>query len=184
MKDTIFLVLFILLLSCKSDEVKNNSNTIERTTTNNEFNKKNVPYTLIIDEFAYKPFQFQKHSTSILGQLSPKTVDKQPVTNEHLPEQTDTLYTLYFENSQLKIYKALDKEIVVSATIKDESILLQNNIKIGTSKDDFFKTFKELKICNTESNKFRIEISDNEQWVDFEFENNKLKLISFQGYVD
>lgn len=61
---------------------------------------------------------------------------------------------------------------------------MKDNIRIGMSKESFLDKFKNLRNAKPSDKTFRIEIFENEQWVDFEFVDNKLAQAVFEGYID
>ena len=143
-----------------------------------------IDFTLVDNEFARSPFGFEGTAYSTLKGLKPNKIESEAIVNEYVDNQIDTLYTFFFNNNKIRIYKLPDRQYIVSAIIRDSIISLKDNINVGMSKKSFINKFKRLVEAKPSDNTFRIEIFENEQWVDFEFVDNKLVQAVFTGYID
>ena len=143
-----------------------------------------IDFTLVDNEFASSPFGFEGTAYSTLKRLKPNEIQVKAIVNDYVENQIDTLYTFYFDKSNVKVYKLPDRQYIVSSIIRDSIISLKDNITVGMSKKSFISKFKGLGEAKRSDNTFRIEIFENEQWVDFEFIDDKLAQAIFTGYID
>ncbi|WP_196887584.1 hypothetical protein [Aureivirga sp. CE67] len=105
---------------------------------------------------------------------------KKPKINIHNEAIIDTIKTHHFNKSSITSYKAKTKEFIYHATIKDSEFKFLDSIFIGVEKGILEQKFKRDSLTNT------IKIKDFEGSIIFEFslENNKLKQIDFECYID
>jgi hypothetical protein len=106
---------------------------------------------------------------------------KEPVSNNNIDEEIDTIYTFSDKKNIIQIYRAKQREFMYSFDVTDSKFYLRGNIKTGTSKDDFSRKFKmRANIDNI------IEIANSEGNMNFQFyfKNNVLRRINSSLYLD
>ena len=192
MRKTFLIIGLIVIMACDnktSTELKNTSINDKKAQLPVEQNDKltdesEIDYAIIDDQFAHDPFGFEQNAYAELKKLNPKRVKSEPMENEFVDGQIDTLYTFHFDRSSFRIYKMPDRQFVVTAIVGDSIVGFKNKVMIGMSKQAFLKKFDKLVEADSIHDTFRVEISDNEQWVDFKFHNNKLAQAKYQGYID
>lgn len=100
--------------------------------------------------------------------------------NNHVKKQTDTLCSLLYKESSVKIYKTIYRNILSSAVIRNSEIQLSEGIRVGMSLRDF------LAMMGLNLNDATFDIGDLEHNTVFRFvfEGGNLKQIEYIGYVD
>jgi len=106
--------------------------------------------------------------------------EKKPQLNKYVSGQIDMIERLTFKESNLLIYRATDKNILISSDIRNSEISLSKEIKIGISRDEL------LKELNAQSNRDTITVTDFEgnSNITLILNNNLLTRIIYSGYID
>lgn len=100
--------------------------------------------------------------------------------NRHIENQTDTIKTLTFDESTLRIYTTTGLYALESAEIKNEELALQDSVKVGMSKEQLEQVLSiELKGDVIEVGNFT-----RNMHFTFYFKDELLERIEFNGYVD
>lgn len=107
-------------------------------------------------------------------------VDKKLTENRHIENQTDTIKTLRFEESTLRIYTTTGLYALESAEIEDEEFALQDSVEVGMSKDQLEQ------VLSTELKGDVIEVGNftRNMHFTFYFKDDIVQRIEFSGYVD
>ena len=169
----IIFCLTVLLSSCKE-----RSNTEKK-----EFDIVSKPEIMVDEVYIRKDSLAHAWYTELLvlaNSNSKFTLIKEPYPNDHYKEIIDTILTVIFKDSKIVIYKAQNKDILISARIKDVEFELNNSLKIGTGKNEIEKLLG-IKISDD-----IFEVGDLE-WgsvFTFTYVNDKLETIEFEGYID
>ncbi len=167
MKINLYICLMVLLVSCNSN-----------LETGHE------PFLEANDSFVDQPLGFEVSEFNLLANF-PKEfkATKSLIQNRHTTDLMDTL--IEFESigsvkDYFLMYKTLGKEIFMKATIRTNSLLLKNTIKVGMSKKDFTEQLK----VETQSDIIKVcDIEQTKNWI-FYFSKSRLDSIVYQGYVD
>ncbi len=108
------------------------------------------------------------------------TSQKTPIKNRHVDDLTDTIITLTYDNTILELYKAESEKWIFNAKIKNAEFKLLDSINVYKSKS------RIENIIGSELKSDSVKIGNLEQTsvFIFKFENGKLKVIEYQGYVD
>jgi len=108
------------------------------------------------------------------------TIEKELVNNRHVDNLIDTIKTFKFDKINIKSYKAANEEWIFEAKILNSGFELTKSIKIGIDKKSFEKILK------TKLNSDIVKVGNLEQTsvFIFKFENDSLKEIDYEGYVD
>jgi hypothetical protein len=104
----------------------------------------------------------------------------QPIINKHYETIIDTIKTLTYDETKIYLYKASDREILYAAKIENSEFKFLDSISIGTKKINFEKRIQKV----LESNIIKIGNLEQTSVFIFKFENDKLKAIDYEGYVD
>ena len=108
------------------------------------------------------------------------TIEKEIVNNRHVDNLIDTIKTFKFDKINIKSYKAVSEEWIFEAKILNSGFELTKSIKIGIDKKSFEKILK------TKLNSDIVKVGNLEQTsvFIFKFENDSLKEMDYEGYVD
>jgi len=180
MKKTILLLLGIMIcFSCKQNKP---SPKVEL--------KISEPNGIEIIEKAENKIQYIENDTLVINwennlenfcsksSLFKKQIE--PYENHHDETVIDTIKTLNFEKSNLKFYKAVNFEKLMSARIMNSEIKITESINVGMSKSQLEKIIK----TKIESDILNIENLEGSVSFILTFYKDSLKVIEFEGYVD
>ena len=105
----------------------------------------------------------------------------EPIANWHDPTVIDTIYTFANPKNEIKVYRASHQDFIYLFNVTNRVLKIKENIGPGMKKDLFFQKFQI-----PESNKNIVQISNPEgnMTILFYFENNRLRKINSQSYLD
>ena len=185
MKNKILLLfgIIILLVSCKPKEAEKQliSKTKPTTELKIEFVEKTVQ--VVIQE------QFVENDS--LTRMLKKELEKialnsnfdlkvEPRKNKYDEKIIDTIKTLTFGKTKIYSYRAPNWESIYAAKIENAEFIFFDSIKIGIQKSILEYQFK----IELENDLIKIGNLEQTSVFTFTFENDKLKTIGYQGYVD
>jgi hypothetical protein len=180
MKKLLIIFLMAMLAACNHEENKTKTPQPVHETPN-------ATDTLFVanDDFLADAFDF---NTSLKGLRSEfkwlHVTKKEPLENPHLEGVIDTIYTLGTDGTMLTIYKAQSKDIFYKGIIRDPRLKLKRKIHVGMLKNQFLSSFHVPKNQNPIPNAIALTNSlDNAEMV-FQFKNDTLREIEYNGYVD
>lgn len=107
-------------------------------------------------------------------------LDVQPIENRHDPDVIDSLKRYSYKQLRIDFYKARNWTKIESATIANPDVPLLGLIGVGMTKDSLEQVlqfpFQEdfIRLGNLEQSKT----------MTFTFEQNKLKIMDFDGFVE
>ncbi|WP_235925800.1 hypothetical protein [Pontibacter burrus] len=115
-------------------------------------------------------------------------VEADPVENLHRPDVTDTIYTIRFGNSMLELYAPTrsGKLLLQVADIRNSSITLRNNLRVGMPQEELTARLKGQNI-RIQQSPDKIVASTSEGApisLYFFLKNGKVSRIFYEGYVD
>ena len=178
-----FAIILISIVSCKQNEtgkVQNNGQI--PTVESGEENGIEDSATVKMEQFIEND-SLEMQLYSDLEKLTDNRtfeVDKKPVNNRHVDNVVDTIITLKADRIELTTYKASSEESIYKAVIRNPDIKFSESIQVGMKKDALEKILKK------ELNSDLIEVGNLEQTSSFIFlfENDSLREIKFDGYLD
>ncbi|WP_375325254.1 hypothetical protein [Flagellimonas sp. GZD32] len=103
-----------------------------------------------------------------------------PYQNHHDENVIDTIKTYTYDKTELEFYKASNWEHIIGGVIKNSEISLGDSIKVGITKTTLGKSL------NVGINSDIVQLGNLEQTslFIFEFNDEVLKTIKFEGYFD
>jgi uncharacterized protein YcfL len=170
MRKILFLILIIsLAVACRS--------------LNGLVNESKQP--VAVNQFLEKPFGESETIASLKKQFSKDVKIKRMIRrNKHDSQKIDTIFQFYYRKSEVFIYKTyFNREMLLGGVITDNKFPLINGVVPGMSRDNFFKSFKDINTNPTDS----INLYSKELMRKFIFIFDKkgvLKKIDFSSYVD
>lgn len=140
---------------------------------------------LAVNQFLEKPFGESETIASLKKQFSKDVKLKRMIRrNKHDPQKVDTIFQFYYRKSEVFVYKTyFNREMLLGGVITDNKFPLLNGVVPGMSRDNFFKSFKDINTNQTDS----INLDSKELMRKFIFIFDKkgiLKKIDFSSYVD
>ncbi|NOU19452.1 MAG: hypothetical protein HOO91_18000 [Bacteroidales bacterium] len=171
MRKILFLILIIsLVFACRS--LKNGLVTESKQ-------------SVAVDQFLEKPFGESETIASLKKQFSKDVKLKRMIRrNKHDSQKVDTIFQFYYRKSEVFVYKTyFNREMLLGGVITDNKFPLLNGVVPGMSRDNFFKSFKDLNTNQADS----INLYSKELMRKFIFIFDKkgvLKKIDFSSYVD
>ncbi len=138
-----------------------------------------------VNQFLEQPFGKSETVASLKKQFSKDVKLKRMIRrNKHDPQKVDTIFQFYYRKSEVFVYKTyFNREMLLGGVITDNKFPLLNGVVPGMSRDNFFKSFKDLDTNQTDS----IDLYSKELTRKFIFIFDKkgvLKKIDFSSYVD
>jgi hypothetical protein len=124
-----------------------------RTETNNnkEIIADNSEEILLENSFAGGPLNVDNFKTD----FADFEIQKVPVDNEQVKGQVDTLLTLTKNTDTLKIKKLPSTQFLIAMAIHTKRIELENKIRLGMPKREFYKAFQQLDTVKNQKDHIR-----------------------------
>ncbi|MBB6610982.1 hypothetical protein H7F15_08035 [Pontibacter sp. Tf4] len=116
------------------------------------------------------------------------SLEADPIENLHRPTVTDTIYTIRFGESMLELYAPTQsgKLLLQVADIRDNSITLRNNLRVGLPQEEVIARLKAQDVA-LQQTPDKIVASTREGapiTLYFFLKNGKVSRIVYEGYVD
>lgn len=181
MNTRLIVIVIFIFISCGSDNKSSlensNRNVVADKALEVNLPKENTSADVEINDILiYKTIE----TLNEISKDAKFTVSKRPIKNQHLETTIDTIITYSYNKTQLKSYVTKDKEFVFEAIIKNSDFQFLNGIGVGASK----KNIEEYIGRMISSNKFILSNSENSNSFVFDFRENTIDEITFEGYLD
>jgi hypothetical protein len=136
------------------------------------------------EAFIIKPFGYEPSIKNFKANLpSSFKLQVYSMKNIHNPTIIDTIYNFHQKNSKFLVYKNRNnRELFFAGNIYTDKIQLQNGIRVGISRADFYKRFNNLKPDQKDT--IRISSKKAPNSINFIFKNDKLSVIKIDNYID
>jgi len=144
-------------------------------------------------EFLGNPFVASRSQSNSLSTYYDKiqddfTIDADAIENLHRAAVTDTIYTIRFGDSMLEFYAPTQTgELHLQmADIRDSSISMRNNIKVGISQADLMGKLRVQNLL-TQQTQHEVIARNREgapSLLHFYLKNGKVSRILYEGYID
>lgn len=172
-----------MIVSCKQKETKKAESIDQKQTTELKVETEKKVEEISITEQYFENDSLRNLLESGLDELAlnPKfELKTEPKINTHDKSITDTIKTRTFKENKIYSYKYQDREWIYSAKIRSSEFNFLDSIKIGIPK----QTLENIIKSELESDLIKIRDLENTSVFIFKFENDILKTIDYQGYVD
>lgn len=115
-------------------------------------------------------------------------VEADPIENLHRSNITDTIYTIRFSDSMLELYAPTQsgKLLLQVADIRNSSITLRNNLRVGMPQEELTARLKALNVPVQQTPDKVIAATREGAPITMYFflKNGKVSRIFYEGYVD
>ena len=115
-------------------------------------------------------------------------VEADPIENLHRPSVTDTIYTIRFGNSSLELYAPTQsgKLLLQVADIRNSSITLRNNLRVGMPQEELAARLKAQRVQLQQTPDKMVATTREGAPITMYFflKNGKVSRILYEGYVD
>jgi len=141
--------------------------------------------SVTVTTFLEQPFGVSETIASLRKHFSDDVKIKKVIRrNKHDVQKVDTIFQFYHKKSEVFVYKTyFNREMLIGGVITDFRFPLINGVVPGMTRNDFFKSFKDLEISTEDS----IKLNSKELMRKFTFifdSKGVLKKINFSSYVD
>jgi hypothetical protein len=107
---------------------------------------------------------------------------KEPVINMHEGSSyIDTVYTFSNSNNKIQVYRAKNTDFIITFDVTDPKFSLSGNVNTGITKEFFIRKFQTMKSI---SDNVQVSNSNGRMKFHFYFENNRLKRIKSDFYIN
>lgn len=135
------------------------------------------------ESFIAKPFGYEPTVKNFKANLPSYKLQIYTMKNIHNHAIIDTIYKFHKRKDELLIYKNVNNiEMFFAGRITSDRIKLKNGIMVGMSREDFFKSFTNLKPQTQDT--IRISSKRAPNSFNFVFKGNKLIMIKIDNYID
>ncbi len=124
--------------------------------------------------FFENPFGYPISLKNFRQNISRLKINSQAVSNHYNEKQVDTIYALSFRQSEIKLYKAKEKSLLINADIQNRRIKLYQNIHVGMKKEELEQKLGSIPQIKNNS----ITLEDNEGRTTYLFYFNRRKRLS------
>ena len=164
------LVILIVAISCSTKSITRPSPIANKPLDKETFTLKPFGYEPTIKNFrVYLPSSFKLQVYSM--------------KNIHNPSVIDTIYRFHQSKSEFFIYKNVNnREMFFAGNIYTTKIKLNNGVKVGMDRSEFYKCFTNMKTSTRDT--IRVSTKRATNSINFIFKKNKLDVIKIDNYID
>lgn len=112
----------------------------------------------------------------------PFSIKKQPIPNQLVTNQIDTLVTISQPNVELRFYRSPEDNIIISGTISDASLQFKKGLKVGVHKKEFATAFEGLN-PSTFPDLVKVSSKEQDRVISYHFQNDTLVRIEFTNFI-
>ena len=178
----IFFIIFVITFTfqdCKKEEKE------ILTKEKSGIDTTQAELTIVDESLIDNPFKFGKVTVDNLkNEFKNMEIQREPIKNLHVKNQVDSILTIKVNKSEFILYKLPKEQYLESAVIRDKNILLNKDIHIGMSKEQFKAKFDSLKGRKYIPSKISVGRKETQEYLIFTFSGDHLKEIEYTGYVD
>lgn len=144
-----------------------------------------VDTVALIDEIMSPTWVFHSRSADEwLVHYPNASIKRTPISNFHNASKTDTLIEITTEKTQLRFYRATEKDLLLEAKVSFEPLSIGQNLSMGMNKGDFMRQFSETEE-GMEQNVVVVVMDEEEtNYYFFTFEQNILVAVHYEGIMD
>jgi len=147
--------------------------------------KKPTEITIVDEDYVWLPLETGDLTWEnvILELPKPYSIEKEPIENQLVSQQIDTLITLTQPNVKLKFYRYPENYLIISGVVSDASIKFKNGLKVGVAKKDFASAFEKLKPYSYLPDLVKVSSKDHDRVISYYFQNDTLARIEFTNFI-
>ncbi len=145
-----------------------------------------IPDTVaLIDELISSSWVFHNRSADEWITYYPNAkIERTPIENVHDNLKTDTVIHVTTEKTQLRFYRADEKDLLLEAKVSFEPLSIGKGLTMGMNKGDFMRCFSETE--EGMNNDVVVVVMDEEEtnYYFFTFQQNILVAVHYEGMID
>jgi len=147
--------------------------------------KKPTEITIVDEDYVWLPLETGDLTWEnvILELPKPYSIEKEPIENQLVSQQIDTLITLTQPNVKLKFYRSPGNYLIISGVVSDASIKFKKGLKVGVAKKDFASAFEKLKPYSYLPDLVKVSSKDHDRVISYYFQNDTLARIEFTNFI-
>jgi hypothetical protein len=135
------------------------------------------------ESFIAKPFGYEPTVKNFKANLPSYKLQVYTMKNIHNHSIIDTIYKFHRRKDELLIYKNVNNiEMFFAGRISSDKIKLKNGVRVGMSRDEFYKSFTNLRPKAEDTVRISSKRAPNS--FNFIFKGNKLIMIKIDNYID
>ncbi len=173
------------------DEKDSNQISTQLKQDNQQDTQKNAPIitsvdtVALIDELISPNWVFhQRTADEWLTYYPNAKVERTPIENAHNTSKTDTVIEVTTEKTQLRFYRAGEKDLLLEAKVSFEPLSIGNGLAMGMNKGDFMRCFSETEEGMGQNVVVVVMDEEETNYYFFTFEQNVLVGVHYEGIVD
>jgi hypothetical protein len=141
--------------------------------------------TIIDEDYVWLPLETGDLTwENIILQLpKPFSIEKEPIENNLLQGQFDTLVTVSHKSLNFKFYRSPIGTLIISGKVSTPAIQFKNGLGVGLSKEELAPIFVRLNTGTVIPDIVRIRSKEGDRTISCYFENDSLSLIELTNYI-
>ena len=145
---------------------------------------KPTEFTIVDPDYAWLPLVTGDLTWEniILEFPKPFTIEKEPIPNQLVPNQVDTLVTISRPQMNFRFYRSPERNIVIGGTITDSSLEFKKGIKVGMTKPAFALAFESID-GTAFPDLVKISSKQQDRIISYFFQNDLLIRIEFTNFI-
>ena len=145
---------------------------------------KPTEFTLVDPDYAWLPLETGDLTWEniILEFPKPYTIEKEPIPNQLVPNQVDTLVTISRPQMNFRFYRSPEHNIVIGGTVEGPSLKFKKGLKVGMSKTEFAFAFESIDGAEF-PDLVKISSKQQDRIISYFFQNDLLIRIEFTNFI-
>lgn len=190
----LFFVLFaygtVTSVQARVSQMNFDANNQNRTEFKQDSQENTLPLTSIdtialIDELISPSWVFhQRTADEWLTYYPNAKIERTPIKNVHNTSKTDTVIEVTTEKTQLRFYRANEKDLLLEAKVSFEPLSIGSGLSMGMNKSDFMRCFSETEEGMGQNVVVVVMDEEETNYYFFTFEQNVLVAVHYEGIVD
>jgi hypothetical protein len=144
-----------------------------------------VDTVALIDELISPSWVFhQRTADEWLIYYPDAKIERTPIENVHNKSKTDTVIEVTTDKTQLRFYRADEKDLLLEAKVSFEPLSIGKGLSMGMNKGDFMRCFSETEEGMKQDVVVVVMDEEETNYYFFTFEQNVLVAVHYEGIVD
>ncbi len=141
--------------------------------------------TIVDEDYVWLPLETGDLTWEnvILALPKPYSIEKEPIENQLVSNQIDTLVTISQPHVKLKFYRSPENNVFINGVVSDASINFKKGLKIGVGKSEFAAVFEKLKPHSILPDLVKVSSKDQDRVISYYFQNDTLVRIELTNFI-